>query len=298
MDPRRVLTFRRRRAPALVLPRAPARELSLFPQPSRSQTRSRRLQRELGVATAHVRARRPQAHRRGPDPARARGRDRRALPARRRPARRRRRGSARASAHRRVPHRARRARPRRDRAPARPHPDAKVTVDEGTDDLPARVRAGELHLALALPGHRALPRESRPASNAATSCASGSWSRSPPTTRSRTARIRIADLSDDDWTAASTDGLIVRACRAAGFKPNLVSITHDQLAIRALIRRGLAVTLASRRGPASRRGRGGAASPPPQPAANAAAAATATQRKEQARCRELPSVDWLLSRAS
>ena len=56
--------------------------------------------------------------------------------------------------------------------------------------------------------------------------------------------VRLADLSDDDWTAASTDGLIVRACQAAGFTPNLVSITRDQLAIRALIIRGLAVTLA------------------------------------------------------
>ena len=37
--------------------------------------------------------------------------------------------------------------------------------------------------------------------------------------------------------------MIVRACRAAGFEPHLVSITHDQLAIRALIIRGLAVTL-------------------------------------------------------
>lgn len=57
-------------------------------------------------------------------------------------------------------------------------------------------------------------------------------------------QVRLADLSDDDWTAASTDGLIVRACQAAGFNPNLVSITHDQLAIRALILRGFAVTLA------------------------------------------------------
>jgi DNA-binding transcriptional LysR family regulator len=56
--------------------------------------------------------------------------------------------------------------------------------------------------------------------------------------------VRLADLSDDDWTAASTEGLIVRACGDSGFNPNLVSITHDQLAIRALITRGLAVTLA------------------------------------------------------
>jgi DNA-binding transcriptional LysR family regulator len=55
--------------------------------------------------------------------------------------------------------------------------------------------------------------------------------------------VRLADLREDDWTAALTDGLIVRACRAAGFEPNLVSLTHDQLAIRALVLRGLAVTL-------------------------------------------------------
>src|SRR5919202_1450854 len=29
------------------------------------------------------------------------------------------------------------------------HPEMKVTVDEGTEDLPARVRSGELHLAVA-----------------------------------------------------------------------------------------------------------------------------------------------------
>ena len=65
-----------------------------------------------------------------------------------------------------------------------------------------------------------------------------------PPTRRASRSVRLADLADDDWTAASTDGLIVRACRAAGFEPRLVSITRDQLAIRALITRGLAVTLA------------------------------------------------------
>ena len=38
--------------------------------------------------------------------------------------------------------------------------------------------------------------------------------------------VRIHDLADDDWTAAYTDGLIVRACRAAGFEPASVSITR------------------------------------------------------------------------
>ena len=59
------------------------------------------------------------------------------------------------------------------------------------------------------------------------------------------ASVRLADLADDDWIAASADGIIVRACRAAGFEPRLVSITRDQFAIRALITRGLAVTLAA-----------------------------------------------------
>jgi len=41
-------------------------------------------------------------------------------------------------------------------------------------------------------------------------------------------RVRLADLADEDWIAASPDGIIVRACRAAGFDPRLVSITRDQ----------------------------------------------------------------------
>jgi DNA-binding transcriptional LysR family regulator len=59
----------------------------------------------------------------------------------------------------------------------------------------------------------------------------------------REPEVRLADLSDEGWTVALTDGLIVRACRAAGFEPNIISITRDQLAIRALVMGGLAVTL-------------------------------------------------------
>ena len=124
------------------------------------------------------------------------------------------------------------------------HPGTRLTVDEGTDDLPARVRSGELHLGVAFqdaaeprrepPGvlRRDLPLRERFVIALA-----------PDHPLAGRAAVRLADLADDDWTAASTDGLIVRACHAAGFEPNLVSITHDQLAIRALIARGLAVTL-------------------------------------------------------
>lgn len=31
--------------------------------------------------------------------------------------------------------------------------------------------------------------------------------------------VRLADLADDAWTAASADGIIVRAHRVAGFEP-------------------------------------------------------------------------------
>jgi DNA-binding transcriptional LysR family regulator len=124
------------------------------------------------------------------------------------------------------------------------HPDLKVAVDEGTADLPARVRSGELHLAVAFQD-TARPRE-EPAGMQRRDLLREQFmvALAPDHRLAERPAVRLAELSDEDWTAASTDGLIVGACRAAGFEPNLVSITHDQLAIRALIARGLAVTLA------------------------------------------------------
>jgi DNA-binding transcriptional LysR family regulator len=55
--------------------------------------------------------------------------------------------------------------------------------------------------------------------------------------------VGLAELAGEGWTAPSADGIIVRACRAAGFEPRIASMTRDQLAIRALVARGLAVTL-------------------------------------------------------
>ena len=123
------------------------------------------------------------------------------------------------------------------------YPGAKVTVDEGTDDLPARLRSGDLDIALgfqdsALPRHQpaGLKRRELMREHLVVALA-------PDHRLAQRPAIRLADLSDDDWTAASTGGLIAGACRSAGFEPNLVSITHDQLAIRALVTRGIAVTL-------------------------------------------------------
>jgi molybdate transport repressor ModE-like protein len=124
------------------------------------------------------------------------------------------------------------------------HPDVEVTLDEGADDLPARVRSGELHLALGFQD-AAEPRED----------VAGVQRHdlfrerflvalAPDHALAGQREIRLADLAGEDWSVATTDGLIVRACRAAGFEPRVASITHDQLAIGALVARGLAVTLA------------------------------------------------------
>lgn len=123
------------------------------------------------------------------------------------------------------------------------HPDIRVTVDEGTVELPARLRSGDLDVALgfqdtAEPRHQPAGLERRDLLREHFMVALA-----PDHRLAERTEVRLTDLSADDWTAASTDGLIVRACRAAGFEPNLISITHDQLAIRALVTRGLAVTL-------------------------------------------------------
>jgi DNA-binding transcriptional LysR family regulator len=58
--------------------------------------------------------------------------------------------------------------------------------------------------------------------------------------------VALADLADDPWTAASRDGIIARACRAAGFEPRIAIVAGDALAIRAVVHAGLAVTLTPR----------------------------------------------------
>jgi DNA-binding transcriptional LysR family regulator len=56
-------------------------------------------------------------------------------------------------------------------------------------------------------------------------------------------RIALTDLRDDPWMAPSRDGIVVQACRAAGFEPDLVLVIRDPLAVRALAEAGMAVTI-------------------------------------------------------
>jgi DNA-binding transcriptional LysR family regulator len=127
------------------------------------------------------------------------------------------------------------------------HPHARVTVEESAaDELPERLRSGELHLAVDFQD-AALPRREFEGTERRDLMREPFLVTLPPDHRLAGQKaVRLRDLADDDWTAAYPDGLIVRACRAAGFEPRLVSMTRDQLAIRGLITRGLAVTLAPR----------------------------------------------------
>jgi DNA-binding transcriptional LysR family regulator len=66
----------------------------------------------------------------------------------------------------------------------------------------------------------------------------------PPCHRlARRRSLALEELADEAWTAASPDGLIVRACREAGFEPRIAIQSSDPLAISAVVRAGLAVTL-------------------------------------------------------
>src|SRR4051794_15861243 len=50
----------------------------------------------------------------------------------------------------------------------------------------------------------------------------------------RRRRVALADLAGEPWTAPSRDGLVARACRAAGFEPDIAYVASDPLAIGGL----------------------------------------------------------------
>ncbi|WP_169542070.1 LysR family transcriptional regulator [Solirubrobacter soli] len=124
---------------------------------------------------------------------------------------------------------------------------AEVLVVEGDSQaLAERVRSGELHLSVAFQDaalerreHDGLERHDILREPFLVGLAPGH----PLADRDT---VELRELADDPWSAASTDGLIARACRAAGFEPRIVSITRDPIAIREFVARGTAVTLVPR----------------------------------------------------
>jgi DNA-binding transcriptional LysR family regulator len=53
--------------------------------------------------------------------------------------------------------------------------------------------------------------------------------------------VSLAELAEEDWIVASTEGFLIQACRDAGFEPHVVSTTSEPLATRGLVARGLGV---------------------------------------------------------
>ena len=123
----------------------------------------------------------------------------------------------------------------------------RVEAVEGTmEELPALVADGSLHVALCFQDAAAPPRE-YPGLRRHDLMVEpfvaivGAGHR-----LAMRKTIRLHDLRDEPWTAPSASGILVNACRAAGFEPDVRFYTRDVLAIRAVVAAGLAVSLSPR----------------------------------------------------
>jgi DNA-binding transcriptional LysR family regulator len=125
--------------------------------------------------------------------------------------------------------------------------DLELSAIEGsTDDLVGGVRDGRLHVAVCFQDASQDRREHdgllrRDLFTEPMLAAVG-----PGHRLARRKRIRLAELTEDTWIAATPDGLIYRACVSAGFEPHISYLTGDPLAIRGLIAAGLGVSLMPR----------------------------------------------------
>jgi DNA-binding transcriptional LysR family regulator len=126
-------------------------------------------------------------------------------------------------------------------------PGLEVAIDEGTvDALEDGVRAGRLDAAVGWQD-AAAPRRDPEALRRVDLHQEPMDAVLPASHRlARRRRIALRDLAGEAWMAPERDGLLVRACRAAGFDPRIVILTRDPLAARAIAAAGLAVSLTPR----------------------------------------------------
>ena len=123
----------------------------------------------------------------------------------------------------------------------------RVETVEGTiAELTDEVAAGRLHLALCFQDAAAPPREHPRLTRHELGTESFVAAVGPGHRLARRRTVWLRELAAEPWTAPSSRGLIHSACVAAGFEPDIVFLTRDVLAIRALVAGGLAVTLTSR----------------------------------------------------
>jgi len=126
-------------------------------------------------------------------------------------------------------------------------PDARIHVEEGpTVELAERVATGRLHVGVGFQDAALPPLPHDGCDRTELLDEPFLVAMAPGHRLARRDQVELRDLADDPWTAPSADHLVARSCRAAGFEPRFVSITRDPLAIRALVVRGLAVTLVPR----------------------------------------------------
>ena len=114
-----------------------------------------------------------------------------------------------------------------------------------TEDLVAAVRDGRVHVALCFQDASAPRREHEGTRRVDVLDEPMRAALGPQHRLAARKRIRLAELADDPWLAATRDGLIVRGCRAAGFEPRLEVLTDDPLATNSFVAAGLTVTLTS-----------------------------------------------------
>jgi DNA-binding transcriptional LysR family regulator len=126
-------------------------------------------------------------------------------------------------------------------------PDARIHVEEGpTVELAERVATGRLHVGVGFQDAALAPLPHDGCDRTELLDEPFLVAMAPGHRLAGRDRVALGDFADDPWTAPSAEHLVARACRAAGFEPRFVSITRDPLAIRALVVRGLAVTLVPR----------------------------------------------------
>jgi DNA-binding transcriptional LysR family regulator len=123
----------------------------------------------------------------------------------------------------------------------------RVEAIEGTmAELPEGVAGGDLHLALCFQDAAAPPRTHPRLARHELGVEPFVAAVGPEHRLAGRRTIRLHELARDPWTAPSASGLLREACVAAGFEPDIAFLTSDVLAIRALVARGLAVTLTPR----------------------------------------------------
>jgi DNA-binding transcriptional LysR family regulator len=123
---------------------------------------------------------------------------------------------------------------------------AVEAIEVSSADAAAGVRDGALHVAVCFEDASAPPREHPDLRRHELAREPMDAAVGPAHPLARRRRIRLDALAGDTWVAPSREHLVYRSCVAAGFEPRIDYLTRDPLAIRGLVKAGLAVTLTPR----------------------------------------------------